>query len=223
MLRATSPIVPHRRPAADIPSPTIDTGKAQVERELRPRADPPPQRHSPLWAPCVPPCVWARTFKLVREWRDHVLLNFFESFVDNVFRDAVTPVRGSVLYCDFGHFEHSGIYIGDNLIVQLTSTGAVEYALPHEFIQGTTAISIYVSCIDENPVGHKKVADRAETAVGSTRDYSIVTNNCHIFCSECLTGRSNADTGLWMLKHTAEQVIGVNTWRVWDIGSDELF
>ena len=152
-------------------------------------------------------------------------MNFAESIVDNVFRDPVTPVRGSVLYCDmgFGTMEHSGIYIGDNLIVQFTKSGDVEYASPREFVEGTTAISIYVSCIDENPIGYEKAADRAEEAVTSTRDYSLLADNCHIFCSECLTGRSNSDTFLWMLKHTAGEVMDVNTWRVWDIDSDELF
>ena len=153
------------------------------------------------------------------------VVNTGESFVDNVFRDAVTPVRGSVLYCDmaFGNMDHSGIYVGRNLIVQLGRSGDIEYVSPREFIEGTTAISIYVSCIDESAVGYERVADRAEASVGSTRDYSFLTNNCHIFCSECLTGQSNSDTFRWMLKHTVEQMMGVNTWRVWDIGNDDLF
>ena len=151
--------------------------------------------------------------------------NAAESFVDNVFRDAVTPVRGSLLYCDmaFGYMDHSGIYVGNNRIVQLGGSGHIKYVSPREFIKDKTAISIYVSCIDESPVGDERAADRAEASVGSTRDYSLLRNNCHIFCSECLTGQSNSDRFLWMLKLAAEQTMGVNTWRVWDIGSDDLF
>ena len=97
------------------------------------------------------------------------MVNFGESFVDNVFRDAVTPVRGSVLYCDmaFGYADHSGIYVDSNRIVQLGKSGDIEYVSPREFIKGTTAITIYVSCIDKSAVGHETGADRAEASVGS--------------------------------------------------------
>ena len=147
------------------------------------------------------------------------------SAVDNVFRDKVIPVRGSVVYCDkvSGIMEHSGIYVGHELIVHMGRSGDVEYVSPREFMEGTTAISIYVSCIDKRAVGYGAAADHAEESVGSTHDYSLLWNNCHIFCSECLTGRSNADTFLFMLKQTAEEVMGADSWRVWDIDSDDLF
>ena len=173
-----------------------------------------PLPFAPIWALCVAGVVVGRA-----------VANAGESFVDNVFRDAVTPVRGSVLYCDmaFGNMDHSGIYVGNNQIVQLGKSGYIKCVSPREFIRGTTAISIYVSCIDESAVGDERAADCAEALVGSMRDYSLLTNNCHTFCSECLTGQSNTDTFLWMLKLTAKQSMGVNTWRVWDIGTDDLF
>ena len=47
-----------------------------------------------------------------------VLGNLAESFIDNVIRDKVTPVPGSVVYCELAYaVEHSGIYIGDPVIL----------------------------------------------------------------------------------------------------------
>jgi len=150
-----------------------------------------------------------------------IILNIVESVVDNVFRDKVDePEIGSVLYCDlaFGYAEHSGIYIGNNEIVNLHGNGKIEIVSPEEFIEGTTAISIYVSCIDEYPVGSIEVARRAKNMVGSKVDYNLLFNNCHQFTSGCLTGDfKNSDSFLWMLKDTAKKVLGCNTWRVWDI------
>lgn len=154
------------------------------------------------------------------------LSNLGESVVDNVFRDKVVPVAGSVVYCDlaFGYAEHSGIYIGRRRIVQLSSTGEIESVSPRRFIEGKTAISIYVSCQDRVAVGDAAVARRARKMVGKHRDYNLVLDNCHQFSSGCLTGDfENADNFLWMLKRTTEAVLGSNTWRVWDLESEELF
>ncbi|HNW16697.1 MAG TPA: hypothetical protein PKM15_08340, partial [bacterium] len=65
-----------------------------------------------------------------------ILGNLGKSFVDNVLRDCVYPVKGSVVYCDlaFGSAEHSGIYIGNNEIVHLDGSGNVEIVDPKEFL-----------------------------------------------------------------------------------------
>ena len=52
------------------------------------------------------------------------------SFIDNVIRDRVEPVIGSILYCDLalGYIEHSGIYVGggNKCIVPLRSSQVPE-------------------------------------------------------------------------------------------------
>ena len=147
-------------------------------------------------------------------------INFTESFVDNVFRDKVEPEVGSVVYCDlaFGYAEHSGIYIGGNQIVHLNKYGEIETVSPSSFIDGTTAISIYVSCYDTYAIGCKSTAQRAKNMIGTDRNYNVIFDNCHQFSSGCLTGDfDNSDSFLWMLKHTANDKLQANSWRVWDI------
>ena len=152
--------------------------------------------------------------------------NLGESIVDNVFRDKVTPLAGSIVYCDyrFGVAEHSGVYIGNNRIVQLSGSGKVEQVSPREFVKGTTAISIYVSCCEKEAVWDTQVCIRACSQVGNRRDYNFLTDNCHQFSAGCLTGDFEEQNNfLWMLKDLTTDVLGANTWRVWDLSSEELF
>ena len=151
-------------------------------------------------------------------------INFVESFIDNVVREKVKPKKGSIVYCDlaFGYAEHSGIYIGDNKIVQLNGNGKIEAVSPKSFINRldgfSTAISIYVSCNDTNPVGNKKVAKRAEEMIGKTVDYHLFENNCHQFSAGCLTGDfNNSSNYLTLLKDKCKAELKANNWLVWDI------
>lgn len=145
-----------------------------------------------------------------------------ESFIDNCVRDKVPyPEVGSIVYCDlaFGHAEHSGIYVGGNEIIHLNKKGWIEYVTPQEFIYGTTAISIYTSCRNGRAIGDKYAADNArrfEKNV-SVKSYHVLLDNCHMFSSACISGiMDNSDSFLWMLKHTAENELLANEWRVWD-------
>ena len=149
--------------------------------------------------------------------------NFAESFVDNVFRDKVHPDIGSVLYVDmlFGRAEHSGIYVGNGEVVELRGDGLVCKVPASYFIDDgslkMTGVSIYVSSQSGCAVGSELVAERALSMLGCRRNYNFIFDNCHQFCSGCLTGNfENSDNFLWMLKHTAQKTIGADEWRVWD-------
>ena len=147
------------------------------------------------------------------------ICNIIESIVDTI-RDNVKPKIGSVLYCDlaFGRAEHSGIYIGDNQIVHLSGKGNIEVVSPKQFIDGTTAINILVSCKDTEAVGSEEVANRAKKMVGKKRDYSFLFDNCHQFTAGCLNGDfENHNNFLWMLKLETSEHLGSDTWRHWDI------
>lgn len=148
------------------------------------------------------------------------IANFAESFIDNVIKDKVTPKAGSVVYCDlvFGYAEHSGIYVGGNKIVHLNKKGIIEKVSPKEFVEETTAMSIYVSSSRETSDGNPLVAQWALDAIGKQRNYNVILDNCHQFSSGCLTGNfDNSDNFLWMLKHTTQKILGSDEWRVWDI------
>lgn len=146
-----------------------------------------------------------------------------EHIIDNHIRDKVAkPAVGSILYTDLfvGTAEHSGVYVGNGRIIQLSGTGSIVSVTPQQFIEGATGVSIYVSCHDGRAIGSEVVAERAKLyreAVVS-RSYNVIMDNCHQFSSSCVLGQpDNADNFLWMLKHTCEKKMGVTEWRVWDL------
>ena len=81
-----------------------------------------------------------------------------------------------------------------------------------------TAMSIYVSCNGNNPVGSEEVANRALNKVGRRVDYNVIFNNCHQFTAGCLNDDAEGDpmNFLWMLKMEASTYLNAGSWRVWD-------
>ena len=149
--------------------------------------------------------------------------------IDNVFRDKVHPVKGSIVCCDLGFLnigvEHSGVYVGDGKIVHRDGGGYLDIVPPKTFLERfdgiNGAISVYVSCCGTEAVGSKEVAKRARRALKNPNfeGYNLLTNNCHLFCQYCLT---NDDPGLLdftfaSLEKTLEEEYGFDNWRVWDI------
>lgn len=147
------------------------------------------------------------------------------SFIDNVFRDPVSPASGSVVICDlaFG-FEHSGIYIGDNKIVHRDGNGYIDEVTPDEFLNRldgkNNAISIYVSCHDTQPLTLNEAAERAINAQHNMEfdGYDILNKNCHHFTRYCLTGdidQYGFDCSFSSLEFLLQMKYNMNTWRVW--------
>jgi len=146
-----------------------------------------------------------------------------DSFVDNVVRETVKPVPGSVVYCGLLNniVEHSGIYVSDNCIVHLDGSGRIEAIDPTGFLQRldgwNLAMTIYVSSHGGRAVGDEQVARRAASMVRTSRNYNVVMDNCHQFTAGCLTGDfENANNFMWMLKDRARAVLGCSEWRAWD-------
>lgn len=144
-----------------------------------------------------------------------------ESLTDNLFRKTSGPIRGSIVYCDLvlGYAEHSGVYIGQDKIVHRNGKGEIEIVSSREFISNTSAITIYVSCDRYgNAVGSEDIALTAEAEVGTYGKYQLLGDNCHQFCSYCLTGDFfNQASLLTLLKAVANNLIGASEWRAWDL------
>lgn len=157
-------------------------------------------------------------------------------FIDNFFREKVTPVAGSVLYCDLWMLvEHSGIYTSDgnisNIVVDGLAESQVKLCDARDFTsKSTLGRKIYVSSDKYSAVGHDSVAEGALGHLGERAFYGLVLKNCHQFSEKCVNyAQTHYDGGLlsglpdgtWeptigLLKNAARAKLGATKWRLWD-------
>lgn len=137
-------------------------------------------------------------------------MGFLESFVKNVFCDVVKPRPGSVVKVDLlGGADHTGIYIGNDEIVEVANidgVATIRIVSAEEFIEGDDFCSrvgtfIYVACKQDRngnciAMGSKDIAERARAAVGQTSKYNLVFNNCHMFTEYCISGEKSDLSGI---------------------------
>lgn len=172
-------------------------------------------------------------------------LKSLKYFVDSTVREQVSPVPGSVLYCDLWvAVEHSGIYVNEGLISNIVVDGILESTVslstPNSFTsKSMLGRKIYVSCDSFGSVGDTKVASGANGHVGEQAFYGLVIKNCHQFSTKCvgyaetvsapvpfidkLTGIMLSETWeptLFVLKEIARNKLGANKWRLWDWDND---
>ncbi|WP_120955840.1 lecithin retinol acyltransferase family protein [Helicobacter mehlei] len=133
--------------------------------------------------------------------------------------------KGSVVQCDMGAVEHSGIYVGNNEFVELCSDGVIKKVGIKEFItplsdqkEGKFLLKgrIRAFCKRDSDgdwvaVGDQDVCKRALDKVDDTRDYNLLFDNCHQFTAGCMSGDfENAINFLWMLKDEAKNYFKVS-------------
>ena len=162
-------------------------------------------------------------FKWIPLWP---AVNFGQAFVDNVFRESVSPDIGSVVHCDraFGYRKRTGIHIGGKRILTISGEGGMALLTPAQFIDGGTAVSIYVSCRGDRPVGGVEVVRHALNLMDTSPEHASRLKNCHDFAVGCLTGNfHNADGSMSSVEEAAARALGADAWRVWDLKTDDLF
>lgn len=134
------------------------------------------------------------------------------------------PSYGSPIYTDIGFnvSGHSGIYVGNNRVIALNGRGGISKVTLSEFVSHPTTVYqyIYVPYYRHTPewsIGFAVAGARAEEMLGKKRAYNVFIDNCHQFCTGCLTGDfENADNALRMLKHTVEKEHGEPvSWQKW--------
>lgn len=132
------------------------------------------------------------------------------------------PAIGSVVYCQLGPVEHSGIYVGNDNIVQLNGKGKIEKVSYKGFTNHITTVdvAIWFPCNEENgqALSLSAAGNRALKMIGESRNYNLVMDNCHQFSSGCITGNfDNADNFLWTLKHSFEEKFNCKVfWKRWE-------
>lgn len=135
-----------------------------------------------------------------------------ENFVDQVFKTNVSPKPGCIVKCGLNvDWEHTGVYVNDDKIVELTGNGKIRKISPGEFLNyssSRTGASIYIACDkeNENVLHNYAIAKRAEKKVGSVRDYNVFLDNCHQFTAGCiLDDFDNNNTAFWTLEMVIEK------------------
>lgn len=101
----------------------------------------------------------------------------------------VQPVPGAIVCCYvFGVIEHTGIWLGDNMLIELHGSGLVRVVSVNRFLAGRTGTHIYIACDHQHkPLINPFVLTRAEEKVYQYREYDLFDNNCHRFVYACLT------------------------------------
>ncbi|QYJ92427.1 lecithin retinol acyltransferase family protein [Shewanella spartinae] len=102
----------------------------------------------------------------------------------------VTPPPGALVCCFvFGVIEHTGIWLGDDTLVELHGSGLIRPVSSKRFLGGRTGSRIFVACDHQHrPLIGESVLERAQQAIYRYRDYDLFDNNCHRFVWYCLTG-----------------------------------
>lgn len=134
-----------------------------------------------------------------------------------------SPVPGSVVFCNIfgGNAEHSGIYVGNNQIVQLSGNGNIEKVTPEQFVarkgNNLPYYDIYVSCRNRKAVGSNDAVQRAMELVGKRRNYNLILDNCHQFTAGCLTGYfENPINFFILLELEVRNIVNLDNWRIWN-------
>lgn len=120
-------------------------------------------------------------------------------FTSGIFDDLVDLVPGCIVAVRLGAFlEHTGVYVGNNKVVELYGDGSINLISTEDFISGSykkgfpvrTAVDLYTACFNDKPVASEVVALRALKLVNSRLPYHILKNNCHMLSGFCFSGRN---------------------------------
>lgn len=147
-----------------------------------------------------------------------------ESLKSPVCKNNNEPGYGAPVFTDIGFTVsgHSGIYVGNKRVIALNGMGEISEVSLEDFVSHPTTVyqHIYVPYYKHSPewaIGFAMAGARAKEMLRKKRDYNVFIDNCHQFCSGCLTGDfENNDNALWMLKHTIEKEHGEQiSWEKW--------
>ena len=141
---------------------------------------------------------------------------------DYFFNTKILPHKGSIIKTDliFG-YDHTGIYVGDNKIVELNGDQGDILCVDSNFFAGGAYKNIFIACdVKINVLYDENIMYRALEMVGKRRKYQVLFNNCHQFTSGCITNEfENSDKFLWMLEMTIRQRLNKGkaiTWACWE-------
>jgi hypothetical protein len=99
----------------------------------------------------------------------------------------VLPEIGAIVCCGIGGLlDHSGIWVGDNTIIELDGNGLIKPISVQRFTKERSGKNIFIACDSKaKPIASEIAANRAMQQVFQYRDYHLIENNCHQFIWQC--------------------------------------
>ena len=133
----------------------------------------------------------------------------------------VNLAPGSVVCCGiYGVFQHTGIYVGDDTIIELHGSGLVKGMSLRRFLDQRSGSQIFVAADSKGQaLTERSAIDVASALLYSYSDYDVLNNNCHRFTWACISGNDSpvttfGDLNQLLSRHFDRQVY-------WDVALNE--
>lgn len=97
------------------------------------------------------------------------------------------PAIGAVVCCGIGGvLEHTGIWVGEDTIIELDGQGLIKPISVKRFTKERSGSKIFIACDSlGNPLASELAAERAVKQIFQYQDYHLLENNCHQFIWQC--------------------------------------
>lgn len=99
----------------------------------------------------------------------------------------IMPKVGAIVCCGIGGvLEHTGIWVEENMIVELDGNGLIKPISASRFTKERSGKNIFIAC-DSNaePLHCEIAALRAMQQIYTSLPYHVIDNNCHQFIWQC--------------------------------------
>lgn len=130
---------------------------------------------------------------------------------------SVKPEIGAIVCCGIaGILDHTGIWLGDNSVVELDGNGLIKPVSSQRFIDERSGKRIFIACDSlAEPLVSEMAANNAAQQLFQYRDYHMLDNNCHQFVWQCFNDKSGSVTTFRQLNDKVAQFF--NRKIYWDV------
>lgn len=121
------------------------------------------------------------------------------SSISSIFCDPVSLEPGSIVVVSLGVFlDHTGIYIGNNEVIELFGNGHIRSISFDHFLSGgekkgdlspRTGLNVFTATYQNKVIHSEDIKNRAMQLKNKKIEYSIFKNNCHMMSGYCFQGR----------------------------------
>lgn len=147
--------------------------------------------------------------------RDPLHPNDYKNRANKKVAVSIKDLDSCVVFCELSSIiEHSGIYIGDNQIVELNGDGDIRIVSIEEFLTLSSyrtgrKLYTFVEQDKYSVVSNSIFRKRSLEWVGVQKDYNILFDNCHQFTTGCIINEfRNISKTMWLLQVNLSKYIG---------------